>query len=103
MPTIRIPTPLRAYTEGQAEVAVAGATVGAALGDLTTRYTKLRQHLYGDNGELRSFVNVYLNQSDIRELKGADTPLGESDRLMIVPSIAGGGFSHWQSGIRRMR
>ena len=90
MATIRIPTPLRPYTEGQAEVPVAGETVGAALGDLTGRYPKLRQHLYGDTGDLRSFVNVYLNQSDIRELRGADTPLAESDRLMIVPSIAGG-------------
>ncbi|MBI3361808.1 MAG: MoaD/ThiS family protein [Chloroflexi bacterium] len=90
MPTIRIPTPLRPYTEGQAEVPIAGATVGAALGDLTGRYPKLRQHLYGDNGDLRSFVNIYLNQADIRELKGADTPLAETDRLMIVPSIAGG-------------
>ena len=91
MPTIRIPTPLRPYAGGQAEVAVSGGTVGAALGDLTARHPGLRQHLYSDGGELRSFVNVFLNQSDIREMKGADTPLAENDRLMIIPSIAGGG------------
>lgn len=90
MPTIRIPTPLRPYAEGQAEVLIAGSTVGRALGALTERYPNLRQHLYGDTGELRSFVNIYLNQSDIRELKGIETPLNEADRLMIVPSIAGG-------------
>ena len=90
MPTIRIPTPLRPYAGGQVEVTVAGATVAAALGDLTARYPTLRQHLYGDAGQLRSFVNVFLNQSDIHDLNGVDTPLSEVDRLMIVPSIAGG-------------
>lgn len=90
MPTIRIPTPLRPYADGRAEVSIAGSTVGKALDALTTHYPSLRQHLYGDTGELRSFVNIYLNQSDIRELSGVDTPLNEADRLMIVPSIAGG-------------
>jgi molybdopterin converting factor small subunit len=90
MPTIRIPTPLRQFTGGQAEVSAAGTTVGEALLDLTAQHPSLRQHLYGDSGELRSFVNVFLNQSDIRELQGAGTALKEDDRLMIVPSIAGG-------------
>lgn len=90
MATIRIPTPLRPYTGGQSEVVVAGLTVGTALADLTTRYPPLKQHLYADSGELRAFVNIFLNQNDVRELNGVDTPLGESDRLMIVPSIAGG-------------
>jgi adenylyltransferase/sulfurtransferase len=93
MPTIRIPTPLRQYAGGQSEVQVSGTTVGAALNDLTGQYPSLRQHLYGDTGQLRSFVNVFLNQSDIRELQGPDTALQESDRLMIVPSIAGGDTS----------
>lgn len=91
MPTIRIPMPLRPYTNSQAEVPVAGETVGAVLGDLTQKFPNLRQHLYGDNGELRAFVNVYLNDEDIRHIKGADTPVKDNDRLMIVPSIAGGG------------
>lgn len=90
MTTIRIPTPLRPYTGGQAEVPVQGATVGAALGDLTERHPSLRQHLYTDGGVLRAFVNIFLNDEDIRQLRGPDTPLAEADRLMIIPSIAGG-------------
>jgi sulfur-carrier protein len=90
MPTIRIPTPLRAYTNSQAEIPVSGATVGAVLTDLTTRFPNLRQHLYAESGELRAFVNVYLNEEDIRHVKGTETPVQEQDRLMIVPSIAGG-------------
>ncbi len=90
MPTIRIPTPLRPYTNSQAEIPVAGATVGAVLTDLTTRFPNLRQHLYAESGELRAFVNVYLNEEDIRHIQGADTPVQAQDRLMIVPSIAGG-------------
>jgi len=90
MPTIRIPTPLRPYTTGQAEVTVNGATVSAALSDLINQHPNLKQHLYTEAGELRAFVNVFLNDEDIRHLKGADTPLQEKDRLMIVPSIAGG-------------
>jgi molybdopterin converting factor small subunit len=90
MPTIRIPTPLRAYTNSQAEITVAGSTVGALLTDLTTQYPNLRQHLYADSGELRAFVNVFLNEEDIRHIRGADTPVRDQDRLMIVPSIAGG-------------
>ena len=90
MPTIRIPTPLRPYTSGQAEVPVAGPTVGALLSDLTTRHPNLKQHLYTEAGELRAFVNVFLNDEDIRHLKGAETPVQDKDRLMIVPSIAGG-------------
>lgn len=91
MTTIRIPTPLRPYTNSQAEVPVTGATVGDALSDLTRQYPNLKQHLYNAGGELRAFVNVFLNDEDIRHIRGADTPVQERDRLMIVPSIAGGG------------
>ena len=90
MPTIRIPTPLRPYTNSQAEIPVAGATVGAVLSDLTSKYPNLRQHLYAESGELRAFVNIFLNEEDVRHIRGADTPVNEQDRLMIVPSIAGG-------------
>jgi len=90
MATIRIPTPLRPYTNSQAEVPVTGATVGAVLSDLTRQYPNLKQHLYNDGGELRAFVNVFLNDEDIRHIRGAETPVQERDRLMIVPSIAGG-------------
>lgn len=89
MPTIRIPTPLRPYTNGNAQVHVQGDHVGAALSDLTQQYPDLRQHLF-EGGELRSFVNLYLNQDDIRYLDGQQTLLKEGDTLMIIPSIAGG-------------
>jgi adenylyltransferase/sulfurtransferase len=90
MATIRIPTPFRQYTDGQAEVSIMGVTVGAALHDLTDKCPKLKPHLYTEGGELRSFVNVFLNQEDIQHAEGIETPLQEHDRLMIVPSIAGG-------------
>jgi molybdopterin converting factor small subunit len=90
MTTIRIPTPLRPYTNSQAEVPVSGATVGAVLNDLTRQYPTLKQHLYNDGGELRAFVNVFVNDEDIRHIRGAETPVQDRDRLMIVPSIAGG-------------
>jgi adenylyltransferase/sulfurtransferase len=90
MATIRIPTPLRPYTNSQAEIKVSGATVGAVLTDLTTQHPALKQHLYSDSGELRAFVNIFLNEEDIRHIRGAETPVQEGDKLMIVPSIAGG-------------
>ncbi|MCC7358849.1 MAG: MoaD/ThiS family protein [Anaerolineales bacterium] len=99
MATIRIPTPLRAYTNSQAEVNVNGATVGAVLHDLTTQYPSLRQHLYADSGELRAFVNIFLNEEDVRHIRGADTPVQDQDRLMIVPSIAGGRPVAAQAGL----
>lgn len=90
MATIRIPTPLRSYTNGQAEIPVAGESVGAVLSDLTTQHPTLKQHLYTEAGELRAFVNIFLNDEDIRHINGATTPVKDNDRLMIVPSIAGG-------------
>ncbi len=90
MKVIRVPTPLRSYTGGMKEVEVDGPTVEAAIGDLTRRYPDLRPHLYDDQGALRPFVNIFINDSDVRGLQGQATPLGEGDRLMIVPSIAGG-------------
>lgn len=89
MPTFRIPTPLRPYSGENSQVSVAGETVGAALDDLTAQYPDLRQHLF-DGNELRSFVNIYLNQEDIRYGDGVETPVAENDTLMIIPSIAGG-------------
>ncbi|MBL8130753.1 MAG: MoaD/ThiS family protein [Anaerolineae bacterium] len=89
MPNIRIPTPLRAFTSNESQVQVGGATVGEALSNLTVRYPELRQHLY-DGETLRSFVNVYLGDEDVRFLDGLETNLEESDSLRIIPSIAGG-------------
>ena len=84
MTTIRIPTPLRQYTAGQAEIAVAGADVAAALADLTGKHPALRGHLYTDAGELRAFVNVFLNDEDVRYLQGPATPIADADRLEIL-------------------
>ena len=88
--TILIPTPLRAYTGKRDSVQVEGATIADALLDLTAQFGELRQHLFTDQGTLRSFVNVYVNDEDIRFLKNLDTPVKDSDEVSIVPAIAGG-------------
>ena len=90
MAKILIPTPLRQYTEKQSEVSMPGATVGEVLSALTTRYADLRKQLYSDAGALRSYVNVYVNDEDIRYLEKDKTAVKDADTLTIVPSIAGG-------------
>ncbi|MGB8540215.1 MAG: MoaD/ThiS family protein [Candidatus Acidiferrales bacterium] len=85
-----IPTPLRPYTGKKESVELQAATVGEALASLTTLFGDLKKHLYSDDGRLRSFVNVYVNDEDVRYLRGDQTPLREGDILSIVPSIAGG-------------
>ncbi len=90
MAKILIPTPLRQYAGKQDSVEVSGATVGEALNQLTTQYADLRKQLYNDEGRLRSFVNVYLNDEDIRYLSKETTPIKAGDTISIVPSIAGG-------------
>lgn len=90
MPTIRIPTPLRQYTGNNSAISVDGNTAGAALDNLTQSYPELRQHLF-EGDKLRSFVNIYLNEEDIRYLEGEETTVADDDTLMIIPSIAGGG------------
>ncbi|GAB4578436.1 MAG: MoaD/ThiS family protein [Anaerolineales bacterium] len=90
MPTLKIPTPLRPYAGGQATVTVHGTKVGETLTDLTTQYPNLRQHIFSETGDLRPFVNLFLNDEDVRYLAGVETPVKESDQLRIIPSIAGG-------------
>src|SRR6266849_4898029 len=90
MPKILIPTPLRQYTEKKDTVQVKGATIGEALSDLTSQHPDLRRNLFNEEGKLRSFVNVYLNDEDIRYLNKDATPVKDSDTVSIVPSIAGG-------------
>ena len=87
---ILIPTPLRQYAGKQSAIEAQGATVGEALNALTSAYPDLRKHLYGDDGKLRPFVNVYLNDDDIRYLQQDQTAVKDGDMLSIVPSIAGG-------------
>ncbi|TDI72467.1 MAG: molybdopterin-synthase adenylyltransferase MoeB [Bacteroidetes bacterium] len=87
---IHIPAPLRSYTDGQTIIKVQGNSVGDALDDLTRQFPVLKQHLFDEEGALRSFVNIYLNDEDIRYLGHISTLLSEDDELSIVPSIAGG-------------
>ena len=90
MPRILLPTPLRPYADGASSVEVGGRTVGAALGSLLARHQALRRHLYDEAGKLRSFVNVYRNDEDVRYLEKEQTSVSEGDTLSIIPSIAGG-------------
>jgi|TARA_B100001964_G_C13868285_1_gene437508 adenylyltransferase/sulfurtransferase len=90
MTVISLPTPLRPYADKQSEVSVSGRTVGEVLADLTGRFPKLKPHLFAEDGKLRSFVNVYLNDEDIRFLKKDATSVTDGDALSIIPSIAGG-------------
>jgi molybdopterin converting factor small subunit len=85
-----IPTPLRAYAGKKESVELQASTVSEALSSLTNLFADLKNHLYSDDGRLRSFVNVYVNDEDIRYLKGDQTQLRDGDILSIVPSIAGG-------------
>jgi adenylyltransferase/sulfurtransferase len=88
--SIAIPSALRAYTDGRAAVDVDAATAGQALDALTQTYPALARHLRDDAGRLRSFVNIYLRDEDIRHLGRDATPVTDGDTLVIVPSIAGG-------------
>ncbi len=90
MPNIRIPTPLRSYVNGQAEVSVQGNTAGQALESLLVQFPAMRPHLTGQDGGLRAFVNLFLDGKNIRDMQGLDTPLLPEAVLSLIPSIAGG-------------
>lgn len=87
---ILIPTALRAYAEKRDSVEFEAGTVGEALASLTGTYAELGKHLYSEEGRLRSFVNVYVNDEDVRYLQKEGTPLKNGDTISIIPSIAGG-------------
>jgi molybdopterin converting factor small subunit len=87
---VLIPTPLRQFTGKQSSIECNAATVGEALGSLTSTFSELRKHLFTEDGKIRSFVNVYLNDEDIRFLSKENTPTKDGDTISIVPSIAGG-------------
>ncbi len=89
MASIKIPSPLRAYTGSQAKVSVSGLTVRDALMDLITQYPDLKQHIC-EGDALRSFVHVYLGDEDVRHLDGMETGINDDTELRIIPSIAGG-------------
>ena len=87
---ILIPTPLRQYVDHQKTVEVHGATVAEALEDLVKRHAAMRKHLLDEAGAVRSFVNIYVNDEDIRHLENSGTSLGADDVISIIPSVAGG-------------
>ena len=92
MPTrILIPTPLRVYAGKQDVIEVEGSTVGELLANMTAEYTELRKHLYNEDGRLRAFVAIFLNDDDIRFLQKEATPVKEGDTVSIIPTVAGGG------------
>ena len=91
MTILRIPTPLRAYTGGKSEVNVNGSKISEALTDLINQYPTLKPHLFNDGGDLRPFVNLFVGENNIKDLQGVDTPIKDGDRIMLIPSIAGGG------------
>jgi molybdopterin converting factor small subunit len=86
----RIPTILRSYTDGEKTVEGSGATLADLFADLDSRHTGIRARLVGDDGALQRFVNVYLNDEDVRFLGGAETPLSDGDVITILPAVAGG-------------
>ena len=88
--TVRIPTPLQKLTQDRAEVAAAGGTVSELLKDLDRQFPGVKDRLCDPQGKLRRFVNVYVNEEDIRFLKQESTPLKDGDEVSIIPAIAGG-------------
>ena len=91
MATVKIPPVLRPRTGGEAEVSADGETVGAVLGALADAHPETREQLFGDDGSLNRYVNVYLNDEDVRLLDGLGTAVSGSDTVVILPAMAGGG------------
>ena len=89
--TVRIPTPLQRLTSGQAEVQCDGTTVNELLGDLEKRYPGIKERICDEQGKLRRFVNVFVNEEDIRFMQGDQTGVKDGDEVSIIPAIAGGG------------
>lgn len=90
MPTVKIPPVLRQHTDGAAEVSVAGADVGTVLRALVDAHPGTQRQLFSEDGELNRYVNVYLNDEDVRVLDGLETPASDSDTVVILPAMAGG-------------
>jgi molybdopterin converting factor small subunit len=90
MATLKIPTPLRGYTDSQVEIKVTAQTVGEAMLELVGRFPTLRPHLYNSDGKLRPFVNLFVEGHNINDLEGLATPIDADARVLLVPSIAGG-------------
>ncbi|MEO7862172.1 MAG: ubiquitin-like small modifier protein 1 [Nitrospirales bacterium] len=87
---VRIPTPLRPMTGGKSEVEIAGNTVSEIIDNLGSAHPGMKERVYDEQGEVRRFINIYVNEEDIRFLTGKDTPLKDGDEVSIIPAIAGG-------------
>ncbi|MDR3357914.1 MAG: MoaD/ThiS family protein [Desulfovibrio sp.] len=88
--TILIPTALRAFTDRKAEVEIEGRTAGEAIAAFAGFYPDIRRHLYDDDGSLRSFINIYVGEKNVKDASGLETPVQDGETVMIVPAIAGG-------------
>ena len=95
MTTVLVPTPLRRLTGGQARVDVPGATVEEVVQNLETTYPGFGERLLDGNGQIKRFINVFVNEDEIRTLQGAETPVAAGDKVSIVPAMAGGGREAW--------
>ena len=90
MATVLVPTPLRRFTGGQSKVSASAATIGELIGALEVQYPGVAEKLLDGNGEIKRFINVFVNDDEVRSLQGLATPVGDSDRISIVPAMAGG-------------
>jgi molybdopterin synthase sulfur carrier subunit len=90
MATVRIPSPLRRYTNGQSKVECAGANINELIENLEAQYPGVKTRLLDDNGQIKRYVNVFVNDEEIRTLQGSETPLGAKDEVSIIPAMAGG-------------
>ncbi|MDR3322263.1 MAG: MoaD/ThiS family protein [Synergistaceae bacterium] len=88
--SILIPTALRAFTDRRSEITANGSTVGEAIRDFASAYPDIKPHLFEDGGELRSFINIYLGEKNIKSMDGLETPVSDGETIMLVPAIAGG-------------
>jgi len=88
--SVRVPTILRTYTDGQSEVSASGATLAEVLDDLDASYTGIKARILDDNGNLRRFVNVYVGNDDVRFLENLDTPTPAGTQISVIPAVAGG-------------
>ena len=90
MPTLRIPALMKFYVADQTEVPLQGASIADILSDLVTRYPAIKPHIMDKNGDLRRYVNLFVNEANIKDLNGLNTPVRETDRVILLPSISGG-------------
>lgn len=93
MATIRIPTPMRRFTNGERLITVSAPTLGAAIGELNSRFPGTRDRIVDANGELHQYVSIFVGEQDVRLLQGLDTALDDGSEVSIIPAMAGGAHS----------